>query len=143
MKFIPANNPEIYFIRIIVVISILAVLLVPSGPPRNVLVEVLSSTEVRVTWDKVMDFHRNGEITFYEVMLQPFTTFNNQIPISMSMNVSEEDLNATVSGLEEFVEYNVTVIAGTIAGPGPYSQEVNITTEPDCKCAHTSHLLYS
>ena len=121
----------------------LAVLLAPSGPPRNVAVEVLSSTEVHVEWDDVVDFERNGVIIFYEVMLQPFTTFDNQIPISMAMNVSGEDLNVTVSGLEEFVEYNVTVGAGTVAGPGPFSQEINVTTQPGCEYAHTSHLLVS
>ena len=106
--------------------------LAPSGPPTNVFAEALHSTIIFVTWDEVAEVDQNGVITSYEVVVQPFTTFNGQIPSSQSLNVSTE--SAVLLGLEEFVEYNVTVRAFTVVGPGPFSEETSTITDPASEC---------
>lgn len=39
----------------------------PGGPPRNLKVEAVSSTELKVTWDPPDDDLWNGEILGYHV----------------------------------------------------------------------------
>ena len=39
--------------------------------------------------------------------------------------------NATLTGLQEFTEYNISVRAYTSVGPGPYSEEVTNRTFED------------
>ena len=58
------------------------------------------------------EIDRNGIITIYEVRIDP-ARFHNVC----FENVSGSELMLVVGGLEEFVEYNFTVRAYTIAGP--------------------------
>ena len=58
----------------------------------------------------------------------PLDTFRGQIS-NLAINTSQ--LNATLSGLEEYVEYNISVRAYTSVGPGPYSDGVIVTTLED------------
>ena len=54
----------------------------------------------------------------YMVESIPLDSFVGQIP-RVAINTSL--LNATLSGLAEYVEYNISVTAYTSVGPGPYS----------------------
>ena len=65
---------------------------------------------------------QNGEITFYEVQVDP-AQFQNVSYV----NVSGSEL--VLDGLEEFVVYRFIVRAYTIAGPGPFSDVTTSTTE--------------
>ena len=90
----------------------------------------LSSTEIRVCWDQVPAINQNGEITMYEVQYDPLQTFDGQI--------STETTNTTLmctdlTGLEEYVEYTISVRAYTSAGPGPYSLGIVERTLTDGK----------
>ena len=67
---------------------------------------------------------QNGIITVYEVRVDP-TQFQDVSYI----NVSGSELVLVVDGLEEFVEYNFTIRAYTIAGPGPFSVITTSTTD--------------
>ena len=40
-----------------------------SGPPTNIVVEVLSSTSLRIMWDPPDPFEQNGPIIGYEIVL--------------------------------------------------------------------------
>ena len=44
-----------------------------------------------------------------------------------------DDTSLIVSGLEEFTNYTVEVRAYTSAGPGPYSDPMDVLTLPDRK----------
>ena len=90
----------------------------------------LSSTEIRVCWDQVPAINRNGDITMYEVQYDPLQTFDGQI--------STETINTTLmctnlTGLEEYVEYTISVRAYTSEGPGPYSLGIVERTLTDGK----------
>ena len=91
---------------------------------------VESSTALRVSWEGVPAIDRNGEITEYEVQYEPLETFGGQISTS-TVNTSMLSINLT--GLQEFVDYNISVRAYTSAGPGPYSEEILNTTAMDGK----------
>ena len=102
----------------------------PRSAPRDVATFVPSSTEILVTWESVEPIDENGVITMYEVEFVPLETFDGQIATN-SVNIS--DLNATLTDLEEYVEYNISVRAYTSEGPGPYSDPVTNRTLEDSK----------
>ena len=100
----------------------------PASPPVNVTPEVLCSTSIMVSWDEVPPIDRNGIVTVYEVLYEPLETFERAI---MSMTMNTTNTSTTLSGLEEFVEYNISVRAYTSEGPGPYSEEISVITLED------------
>ena len=102
----------------------------PNAAPTNVAAVSISSTEIMVSWDEVPPIDRNGLITMYEVLYVPLETFEGTIT---SMTVNTTNTSTTLSGLEEFVMYNISVRAYTSEGPGPYSEEVTEMTLEDGK----------
>ena len=65
----------------------------------------------------------------HEVRYEPLTTYRGQIkPMTLNTTVVG---NATLTGLQEFTEYNISVRAYTSVGPGPYSEEVTNRTFED------------
>ena len=89
----------------------------------------MSSTVVLVNWENVPAIDQNGIITSYEIMFEPqeFTdTLNTTFLNATSMFVM-------FPNLEEFVEYNISVRAYTIVGPGPFSPVVTNRTLEDSK----------
>ena len=97
---------------------------VPDGSPENVQADVLSSTEIRVSWTEVSEIDRNGIITMYEVMYEPFGVLT-------PATVNTTNLFIIVGGLEEDFDYNISVRAYTSMGPGPYSEDVTARTMED------------
>ena len=65
----------------------------------------------------------------YEVLLDPITTF--EVLRRQSVFVASTNLSITLTHLEEYVEYNISVRAYTSVGPGPYSEERLIRTRED------------
>ena len=102
----------------------------PDASPQNVMTMVLSSTEIEVTWEEVPAINRSGVITMYEVQYEPLETFDDQIFIE-TINTSGPVLILNLTGLEEYVEYSISVRAYTSTGPGPYSDPVTVRTETD------------
>ncbi|CAI8037863.1 Receptor-type tyrosine-protein phosphatase F [Geodia barretti] len=99
----------------------------PTAAPQNVTTMAESSTEILVTWEEVPAIDENGDITMYEVEYMPLETFNGQIATN-SVTVDPTLLNTTLTGLEEYVDYNISVRAFTSVGPGPYSDAVTNRT---------------
>ena len=96
-------------------------------PPPNVQATAISSTEIMVTWDEIPGLDQNGNITDYEVQIEP---------LDFPANISVDLLNTTglqenATNLEEFVNYNISVRAYTSVGPGPYSDPVTVRTFED------------
>lgn len=87
--------------------------------PVNVVAQSLTSTSIRVTWEEVPEINRNGIIDEYEVCYDPLETFGGLI---MEGRVNTSDLSYNISGLQEFVNYTITVRAYTSVGPGPDSE---------------------
>ena len=80
-----------------------------------------SPTLIEVTWNEVPAIDQNGIITMYEVMYTPLNTFGDQISANTT-SVSESELMVTLSYLQEFVNYNISVRAYTTEGFGPYNE---------------------
>ncbi len=99
---------------------------VPSSSPNNVQTMTLSSSEIRVMWEEVDLIDQNGIITRYEV------TYNREFDVGNQSNFTDRNtLNTTITGLDEFTEYNISVRAYTIVGPGPYSRAEREETDED------------
>ena len=73
---------------------------------------------------------QNGIIILYEVQYEPLMTFGGQL-MTMAMNTSNTSI--VLGGLQEYVEYNITVRAYTSVGRGPFSPGVDNRTFEDCK----------
>ena len=86
---------------------------------------VVSSTEIMVTWDMVPPIDQNGVITMYQVLYQPLETFGGAIGPE-TVNVTK--LMATLTGLQEYVNYTISVRAYTSVGAGPYSNDTTVLT---------------
>ena len=100
---------------------------VPATPPRNVQATVISSTEIMVTWDEIPGLDQNGIITDYEVQIEPL-----DFPADIFVDpLNTSSLLIVVTGLQEYVFYNISVRAYTSVGPGPYSDPVTERTLED------------
>ena len=105
----------------------------PSDLPQNVIATVISSTEIMVSWEEVPAINQNGEVTAYEIEYIPLETFEGQISTN-TVNTSDGSvLMIVLTGLEEYVRYNISVRAYTSVGPGPYSDSVSERTDTDSK----------
>ena len=99
----------------------------PASPPQNVTATVLSPTEIQVDWIKVPEIDHNGLIIQYEIMYEPLTTFG----VLTTLTVNTTNLFITLTDLEEYVEYNISVRAYTSVGPGPFSEGIARRTFED------------
>ena len=103
----------------------------PAAPPQNVTATAVSSTEIVVSWEEVPANDQNGVITLYEIQFVPLETFGGQIT-SDTVNTSNGSiLMMVLTGLEEYVKYNISVRAYISVGPGPYSVGVVERTDTD------------
>ena len=99
----------------------------PGGAPQNVTGENTSSTSILVTWEEVQAELRNGIITGYNITYQSLTENDNGI-----VEAGPNDRQANLTGLKEFVEYNISVVAFSDKGDGPPSVIV-VGTDQDSK----------
>ena len=90
----------------------------------------VSSTEIDVSWEEVPAIYENGIIIVYEVQYEPLQTFGGTL-VTETVNSTGPVLTTTLTGLQEYVEYNISVRAYTSVGPGPYSDPVTERTMED------------
>ena len=88
-------------------------------------VVIITSTTLRVTWDEVPAIDRNGIITEYEV------EYNQSTFGSTSQTVRVTSRIAELTELHEYVEYYIRVRAHNTEGTGPYSPALLAATEQD------------
>lgn len=94
----------------------------------------ISSTSVRVNWNMLEESERNGNITHFEIILTPSLLAVASFPIpTISVNTLWKSREADIIGLEEFTEYDVTIRAFTVVGPGPFSPASLVVTLEDGK----------
>ena len=87
----------------------------------------ISSTSISVSWEQVQANLHNGIITGYNITYQSQTENDNGF-----VEAGPNDLQANLTGLKEFVEYNISVVASTVKGDGPPSIIV-VRTDEDSK----------
>ncbi len=100
---------------------------------------VLSSLSIQVNWTDVPEIDQNGIITDYEIMYEPLMTFGDALSISI---VNTTNKYITLDGLQEFVNYTISVRARTSVGPGPFSVGIMRRTLEDGEL-QISLLLYT
>ena len=83
-----------------------------------------------IAWEEVPPIDQNGIITEYEIQIEPKETFGGLIS-TITVNTSNGSvLTMVITGLEECVEYCISVRAYTSVGPGPYSDVIVEKTNP-------------
>ena len=90
-----------------------------------------SSTSISVSWEEVQAELQNGIITGYTIKYQSLTENDNGV-----VAAGPDDRQANLTGLKEFVEYNISVIAFTVKGGGPPNFTV-VRTDQDSKSYNT------
>ncbi len=86
-------------------------------------------------WRDVQEIDRNGVIVAYEVLYVPLNQFNG-ILVQGVVSVSASNRSTVLRGLEEYVQYNITVRARTSVGPGPHSTPITERTLQDGKVVY-------
>ena len=100
----------------------------PDGFPQNVRGQNTSSTSIVVIWDEVPADQENGIITGYTITYHSQTENDNG-----SVPAGHNDRQKELTGLKEFVNYNITVFASTVKGDGPASDHIVVGTDQDSK----------
>ena len=93
--------------------------LVPSGPPTNVTITVLSYNSLIVTWFPPIMSLQNGVIKEYTVIINDVNTKSSQ-----TVSVINKT-NTILSELKSFHTYSILVSASTV-GLGPFAEPVII-----------------
>ncbi|XP_018349045.1 PREDICTED: Down syndrome cell adhesion molecule-like protein Dscam2 isoform X4 [Trachymyrmex septentrionalis] len=116
----------------------------PGGPPRNLKVDPISSTEFNVTWDPPDHDLWNGEILGYHVGYKEhrlgaeqytYKTVERRISTaSVALGLARTSMPGRqhhLTNLKKFTRYSVVVQAFNVLGPGPMTQEVVASTLED------------
>ena len=99
----------------------------PDGAPQNVTGKNTSSSSISVSWEDVQAELRNGIITGYNITYQSQTENDSGF-----VTADPSNRKANLTGLKEFVKYNISVVAFTVKGDGPPSVTV-VSTDQDSK----------
>ena len=95
----------------------------PSGPPLSVAFTSRTKNSLSVSWKAPDEDVRNGNLTGYQVCYSDQRNLEN--PSCIATNTT---LSYTINNLQQTTKYFVTVSAGTSAGFGTKSLEINKTT---------------
>ena len=80
-------------------------------------------------WDEVPTVEQNGIITGYTITYNSQTENDNG-----NVPAGPDDRQKELTGLKEFVKYNINVFASTVKGDGPASDPVIVVkTDQDSK----------
>ncbi|XP_044016307.1 Down syndrome cell adhesion molecule-like protein Dscam2 isoform X2 [Aphidius gifuensis] len=116
----------------------------PGGPPRNLKVEAISSTEFKITWDPPDQDLWNGEILGYHVGFKEHrlsaeqytykTVEGRPITASATLGLARTAIpgrQCQLTNLRKFTRYSIIVQAYNALGPGPMTSEIVGTTLED------------
>ena len=90
----------------------------------------VSSTAIAVMWEDVSQSNQFSDTTMYEVMYTPLESIGGTVESNMII-VLEPTQSVVLTGLEEYVNYSISVRAYSCVGPGPYSVDLTILTNED------------
>ena len=96
----------------------------PDSPPSNFAAIALSSRSIHLTWSAPPVEDQNGVITGYVVNITELGT--EEVTV-----VSTESLNLTLYSLTPFTTYSSLVTAQTVAGSGPATHLLSVTTHEE------------
>ena len=90
-----------------------------------------------VNWEEVPAIDENGIIVSYEVQFEPLELTETLTTSS----VNTTNVAVMIDGLQEYIQYNISVRAYTSVGPGPYSDPVTERTLEDRKLMNINILV--
>ncbi|XP_054706957.1 protein sidekick-like [Uloborus diversus] len=100
---------------------------VPTGEPREIRVEAISATEIKVTWKPPPPALQNGDLLGYKIFYEPHS--------NDGFEEMEAVPTATTSfillDLKKYTEYTIQILAFNPAGDGPRSAPQRVTTMED------------
>ena len=102
----------------------------PNAPPANVQGRNTSSTSIFFQWGEVPAADQNGVILSYTVKYTALPGGSEQTKV---VNVPANE--TTVTELNEYTNYSITVFASTSKGGGNVSEPIIIITDEDSKFA--------
>lgn len=100
----------------------------PSQPPHSVIITVLSSQSIEVTWSKPPSNAINGRLLGYRVYY--YSIKNPKIVFNRTVS-DPNGRNATLTGLGKFKRYMISVVAFTRKGDGAASPALPGRTHED------------
>ena len=100
----------------------------PSAPPSNVNAHSENSTSIFVSWGDVPFAEQNGVIVNYTVTYTALPSGPTKTEV-----VTTPANQATLTGLNEFTNYSITVFASTSKGGGRESRPIVVITDEDSK----------
>lgn len=107
---------------------------VPSSPPRNVKCTSLSSTSLKITWDKLSPDSINGVLLGYKVhytlaIVPPGASEQTKTEVTRDQN------RLILYGLQKYSNYSIQVLGYTKVGDGVSSEVVFCKTQEDVPSA--------
>ena len=106
----------------------------PNAPPDNVTKFNTSSTSIVVQWDQVPPADQNGVILSYTVTYRALGDM-----LEKTEDVPASTRAATLTGLNEYTNYSITVFASTSKGGGTTSAPIIVRTDEDSKYTNSPH----
>ena len=81
-------------------------------------------------WEEVPVVQQNGIIIKYTITYRSLTENHNG---NVTVTGKPPALIGEITGLREYVEYNIKVFASTVKGDGPHSNVTVVRTDQDSK----------
>ncbi|CAH0767134.1 unnamed protein product [Bemisia tabaci] len=109
---------------------------IPEGPPLEVKVEAISSTQLKVSWLPPEKHLWNGEILGYHIGYKEkklyFDVYQHK---RVEMSLENYSYSTTLNNLKKFTHYIIVIQAFNYLGQGPESEEVEAKTFEDVPSA--------
>ena len=90
-------------------------------------------TSALVTWDEVPAADKNGIILSYTVWFQAIGKISVNALGNLKVKKAFSTRKAYLNGLIKNQRYNISVLASTIKGDGPFSPSIYVKTNQDGK----------
>ncbi|KAG7176448.1 sidekick-like 1 [Homarus americanus] len=101
---------------------------VPTGNPKNVKTEALSSTEIKISWEPPEEQDKNGELLGYKIFYRSEKDPEGSDEVEV---VGASTTNYELLYLEMYTRYIITILCFNPAGDGPKSDPVYSRTLED------------
>ncbi|KAK8382212.1 hypothetical protein O3P69_015266 [Scylla paramamosain] len=101
---------------------------VPTGNPKNIVAEALSSTEIKLSWESPEEEDKNGELLGYKIFYRSDKDPEGSDEIEV---VGAATTSYELPYLDMYTKYVITMLCFNPAGDGPKSQPVYVRTRED------------
>lgn len=108
----------------------------PGAPPQKFLAEAEDSTSIRVAWAPPPDDKQHGDILYYKIYFE-----ESDDPEALTKEVTISNPNTreyVLDQLRKWTNYKIWMLAGTMVGDGPHTEQIVIRTEEDGTSLHIS-----